>query len=80
MILDASARYGLDRENSVMIGDRSSDMLAALAAGVGTRILLAEGAEAAAAPSGTIILPDGALAEAAEIILALPHLRERRPA
>jgi len=80
MILDASARYGLDRENSVMIGDRVSDMLAALAAGVGTRILLAEGAEAAAAPSGTIILPDGALAEAAEIILALPHLRERKRA
>jgi hypothetical protein len=55
-------------------------MLAALAAGVGTRILLAEGSEAAAAPSGTIILPDGALAEAAEVILALPHLRERKRA
>jgi D-glycero-D-manno-heptose 1,7-bisphosphate phosphatase len=80
MILDASARYGLDRENSVMIGDRVSDMLAALAAEVGTRVLLAEGAEAAVAPPGTIILPDGALTEAAEIILALPHLREGKRA
>ncbi|MCA3359143.1 MAG: HAD family hydrolase [Roseomonas sp.] len=79
MILDASARHGLDTASSVMIGDRASDMLAALAAGVGTRLLLTNDAEAKSAPPGTIILPDGALAEAAEIILALPHLQERKP-
>lgn len=72
MILDASAAHGLDRARSVMVGDRASDMQAALAAGVGTRILLAATpAEAAAAPPGTILLPDGALREAARIIAAL---------
>lgn len=73
MILDASAAHGLDAARSVMVGDRASDMQAALAAGVGTRILLAATpAEAAAAPPGTILLPDGALREAARILDALP--------
>ena len=73
MILDASARHGLDPERSVMVGDRASDMQAACAARVGTRILLAATpAEAAAAPAGTILLADGALRQAARLVAALP--------
>jgi D-glycero-D-manno-heptose 1,7-bisphosphate phosphatase len=73
MILDAAAAHGLDLPRSVMVGDRASDMQAARAAGVGTRILLAATpAEAAAAPEGTIPLPDGALRDAAGIVAALP--------
>lgn len=73
MILDASAAHGLDPARSAMVGDRATDMQAALAAGVATRILLAATPqEAAAAPPGTILLPDGALHEAAALIAALP--------
>lgn len=69
MILDAAARHDLDPARSVMIGDRASDMQAAVAAGVATKILLAASpAEASAAPPGTIVLSDGALRAAAEII------------
>jgi D-glycero-D-manno-heptose 1,7-bisphosphate phosphatase len=38
MILQAAADFNLDLANSVLIGDRESDMEAAAAAGVGTRI------------------------------------------
>ena len=80
MILDASAAHGLDPARSVMVGDRATDMHAALTAGVGTRILLAASPqEAAAAPAGTIVLPDGALREAARIIAALPQHGEGNP-
>lgn len=73
MILDASATHGLDPARSVMLGDRATDMQAAVAAGVGMRILLAASpAEAAAAPPGTILLPGGALTEARHILQALP--------
>jgi D-glycero-D-manno-heptose 1,7-bisphosphate phosphatase len=69
MLLDAAATHGLDLTRSVMIGDRASDMQAALAAGVPTRILLAANeAEAAAAPPGTHILPEGALDAAARLL------------
>lgn len=69
MLLDAAARHGLDLARSVMIGDRASDMHAALAAGVPTRVLLAASeAEAAAAPPGTRILPEGALDAAARLL------------
>lgn len=58
MILDACAAHGLDPARSVMVGDRATDMAAALAAGIRTRILLpSDAAEAEAAPPGTIILP-----------------------
>jgi len=68
MILDAAAAHGLDLPRSVMIGDRASDMQAAQAAGVGTRILLTSAPEeVAAAPPGTVVLPDGALAAAARL-------------
>jgi len=40
MILRARADFGLDLSASLLIGDRESDMVAAAAAGVGTRILL----------------------------------------
>ncbi|HYF06306.1 MAG TPA: HAD family hydrolase [Acetobacteraceae bacterium] len=65
MILDAAAAHGLDLPRSLMLGDRASDMEAALAAGVGTRILLpASPDEVRRAPAGTVVLaPD-----------ALPHL------
>ena len=73
MILDACATHGLDPARSVMVGDRASDMQAARAAGVATRILLAATqAEAEAAPPGTILLQDGALRDAAAIVAALP--------
>lgn len=72
MILDACAAHGLDPARSTMLGDRASDMQAALAAGVGTRILLAASpAEAATAPSGTILLPADGLARARSILEAL---------
>lgn len=73
MMLDASAEHGLDLARSVMVGDKASDMQAALAAGVPTRILLTDSPEeAAGAPPGTRVLPDGALHEAAAILAALP--------
>jgi D-glycero-D-manno-heptose 1,7-bisphosphate phosphatase len=69
MILEAAAAHGLDLARSVMIGDRASDMQAALAAGIPTRLLLSSLAEEAqAAPPGSIILPDGALEDAARLI------------
>lgn len=40
MILEAAQKLNLDLSQSVMIGDKDSDMAAAKAAGVGTRILL----------------------------------------
>jgi D-glycero-D-manno-heptose 1,7-bisphosphate phosphatase len=71
MILDAAAAQGLDLPASVMLGDKASDMRAAQAAGVGTRILLpADAAEAAAAPAGTVVLPEAAtLRDALRLIL-----------
>jgi D-glycero-D-manno-heptose 1,7-bisphosphate phosphatase len=73
MILDAAAAHRLDLARSVMVGDHAADMQAAAAAGVGTRILLAATpAEAAAAPPGTLVLPNGALRQAARLIAALP--------
>ena len=73
MILDAAAAHGLDPARSAMVGDKASDMQAALAAGVATRILLTGSTEeAAAAPPGTRVLPDGALREAAAILAAMP--------
>jgi D-glycero-D-manno-heptose 1,7-bisphosphate phosphatase len=57
MILDACRAHGLDPAASVMLGDRATDMQAALAAGVGTRLLLpADAAETEAAPQGTVVL------------------------
>jgi len=73
MILDASRTHGLDPALSVMVGDKASDMQAALAAGVGMRILLTDSpAESAAAPPGTLVLGDGALHEAAVALATLP--------
>ncbi len=43
MFLAARDRFALDLPNSIMIGDRDTDMRAARAAGVGRRILLAGG-------------------------------------
>lgn len=63
MLLDAAAAHGLALAGSVLVGDRASDALAGLRAGVGTRILVGgDAAEAAAAPPGTLLLPDVAAA------------------
>jgi D-glycero-D-manno-heptose 1,7-bisphosphate phosphatase len=71
MILDACATHGLDPAASAMIGDRATDMQAALAAGIRTRILLpADAAEAAAAPAGTRVL-EGGLAAARGVVETL---------
>jgi D-glycero-D-manno-heptose 1,7-bisphosphate phosphatase len=65
MILDACAAHGLDPARSAMLGDRASDMQAALAAGVGTRLLLpANAAEIVAAPPGTRVIAEGGPAAA----------------
>lgn len=42
MLLRARDELGIDLANSVMIGDKESDMLAAAAAGIGKKVLLAE--------------------------------------
>jgi D-glycero-D-manno-heptose 1,7-bisphosphate phosphatase len=42
MLLRARDELGIDLVNSVLIGDKESDMLAAAAAGIGKKILLAE--------------------------------------
>lgn len=49
MLREAADRLGLDLANSIMVGDRASDMVAAAACGVGHRWLLS-GPDAAAAP------------------------------
>ena len=41
MLLRARDELGIDLANSVMIGDKESDMLAAAAAGIGKKVLLA---------------------------------------
>jgi D-glycero-D-manno-heptose 1,7-bisphosphate phosphatase len=41
MLLRARDELGIDLANSVMIGDKESDVLAAAAAGIGKKILLA---------------------------------------
>ncbi len=70
MILDAAAALGLDPARSALLGDRATDMQAARAAGVATRLLLpADAAERAAAPEGTILLR--------ELAAAIAYLPER---
>ncbi len=39
MLLHAAEKYGLDLEHSIMIGDKDSDMQAAMSAGVGVRCI-----------------------------------------
>lgn len=64
MLLDAARTHDLDLARSVMIGDRASDMAAAVAAGVPIRLLLPIGAaEEEAAPPGTHVIRDLAAAE-----------------
>lgn len=46
MILRARDELGLDLSRSVLVGDKSTDIAAAKAAGVGVSILLADGGEA----------------------------------
>ncbi|WP_431285556.1 D-glycero-alpha-D-manno-heptose-1,7-bisphosphate 7-phosphatase [Humitalea sp. 24SJ18S-53] len=72
MLLEAARDLGLDLGESVMLGDRASDMLAALAAGVGHCLLVpAQVAERAAAPQGTLILDS--VADAAAWLCARPE-------
>lgn len=61
MILDAAAALGLDLAESVMAGDRQTDMAAAKAAGIGVRILFPrDAAEVLENDPGIIVLPPGA--------------------
>ena len=55
MLRDAAGRLGLDIERSIMVGDRTSDMDAAAAAGIPRRWLL-PGPERRAAPPGATLL------------------------
>ncbi|MBL6081551.1 HAD family hydrolase [Belnapia sp. T18] len=58
MLLDAASAHGIALGASLMLGDKASDMQAALAVGIGTRILASEdAAEVAKAPAGTLVLP-----------------------
>lgn len=67
MVLDAAAEHRLDLPASAMIGDKITDIQAARAAGVGTRILLAgSAAEIAALAPGE--WPVASLAKAAAIL------------
>jgi D-glycero-D-manno-heptose 1,7-bisphosphate phosphatase len=43
MLLQAAAEHNLDLANSVMVGDKGSDMEAAIAAGIPTRLLVRSG-------------------------------------
>ena len=40
LIFDAARKYQIDLHNSIMVGDKDSDMMAASAAGVGRKILV----------------------------------------
>ena len=60
MLLRARDELGIDLAKSVMIGDKESDMLAAAAAGIGKKILLAEN-------DGTSIEADAVCQSLAEI-------------
>ncbi len=71
MLHEAAAALGLCMAASVMVGDRASDMQAALAAGVGHRWLLpATPREVVEAPPGTVVLAD--LAAARALLAASP--------
>lgn len=63
MLLRAAKMYGIDLADSIMIGDKSSDMLAAKQAGVGIRCLYRAGGKTGArnndATHGISFLRDG---------------------
>lgn len=62
MLLTAIADYGIDAQHSIMIGDKPSDMQAALAAGIGQRLLLSENTATEAPATGIIGTIDQAIA------------------
>lgn len=62
MILDAQRRLGLDLGRSIFLGDQPTDMAAARAAGVGTRLFLDHGHGAAGDATATVASLSGALA------------------
>lgn len=43
MLLQAIAEFGIDPNSSIMVGDKSSDMLAAASAGIGNKYLVKSG-------------------------------------
>ncbi len=47
MLLEAAKRYNIDLKNSIMVGDKPSDMQAAQKAGIGTRIIVGAKSDAA---------------------------------
>lgn len=54
LLMEAACSLGLDLSHSIMIGDRVSDMEAALAAGVPTRYLVGDDAARLSVPEGLI--------------------------
>jgi len=78
MIFDARDDFGLDLARSALIGDKASDVQAALAAGVGLRMLLSPmPQDAAVLPAGTQQVPDfTAAADTLRAFTAIPAKTE----
>lgn len=77
MILDARGALGLDLSRSVFLGDQPSDMVAARAAGVGTRVFLAGAASAPLEPDADADLVVTGLTD---LVRCLPGLGAPVPA
>lgn len=74
MFLDASRSCGLDLSNSMMIGDKLSDVQAARAAGIAQCILMTDDSGAAqVSPEGTVVLAYADMAGATAQVLK--HIR-----
>ena len=56
MILEAARSLGLDRERSIFLGDQLTDMAAAAAAGIGTRVLIRPDAQPESTAAGHLLI------------------------
>lgn len=70
MILSAITDFDLDPATSIIIGDKPSDVEAGRRAGLGTRLLLAQGEEHPHAPAATATITS---LDEAEAMVAAPH-------
>lgn len=70
MMRAAAQDFGIDLAASVMIGDKGSDMQAARAAGIGTRILLEDGQDAVPLEDAGA-MKVGMLSEARDMLVAI---------
>lgn len=69
MLLKAQVDYDIDMTKSLMVGDKASDMSAALAAGVHTRILVGKDGQATPKPCSECTMTAKNLLEAVHLIL-----------